>query len=483
MGEGVFGRTHAPVRHCADSGPKDDRSSNSIAIEGATMNPRTRKKKYLPQRVKLTESMLKLLKEKMMGTSVAETAKRTGLPYLLIYNIVHQRVRSLSTRDYRIIFGRSPPAQNQTRIDGTFFREMVALWLFLNNDATKSDLYWEFYGRGHTRRVDYRIFTGQTLSVDPDFASHMEKKFSACGIDPDTVRRWARELALGTRDEYVPYTSVRPMLTFLYDHIGIHPTTLLHQWSQRYESGNLRRVPRRIYDRVRDLKTRAEAALAADNRVEVEKIRETIYNPRPGYTLYAEVEQELAFLKKYAGRGVKRYLGRSTSMYVRGECKRLPTWRAEKIRRDCRAFIDRESHLPLHALPSAMIETRLDALVQVLTARTAELLSREEGIRLEKQILKPSRTSDEYKKKIYGFTRFDMAGKALGMRKAAFDLMVSENCEIFRKIGTYSQRWYLSDLYLKELARKQHFGLITTKYEWLTKKGRPPGRITDRCIS
>ena len=207
-----------------------------------------------------------------------------------------------------------------------------------------------------------------------------------------------------------------------------------------------------------------------------------VYSPRPGYTLFAEVAQELAFLRKYARRGAKQYLGRSISMFKRGERKRLPTWRAERIRRDCRIFIERESHLPLKVLPHSMIEVLLDALVQVLIARTAHLLSREEGIRLEKQILRPSRASGEYKKQIYGFTRFDMAGKVLGMRKAAFDLMVAENCEIFRRIGTYSRRWYLSDLYLKELSQKRHFNLITAKYEWLTKKGRAAGRIHAGCL-
>ena len=289
-------------------------------------------------------------------------------------------------------------------------------------------------------------------------------------------------LARGDREDYVPYARVRPLLNFLNHRLGLHPATLLHQWAQRYESGNLKRVSREVYDRVRDLKIRAETALASGSRLEIEKVREAVYAPRPGYTLFGEVAQELAFLREYAGRGAKRYLGRSISMYKRGECKRLPAWRAERIRRDCRAFIERESHLPLKVLPRAAVEPLLEVLVQVLTARTADLLSRVEGIRLEKQILSPSRSSDEYKKQIYGFTRFDMAGQVLGMRKAAFDLMVAENCEIFRRIGTYSRRWYLSDLYLKELTQKRHFELITTKYEWLTKKGKAAGRIHGRCM-
>jgi hypothetical protein len=476
----------APVRQCASirsKEPSEPSCSILIAAEGAAMNPRTHKKTVMPPRVKLTESMLNRLHQKMAGTSVAAMAKRTGLPYLLIYNIVNSRVRTLSTRNYRIIFGESPPPQEQARVDGSRFREMVALWLFLNDDATKSDLYWEFYGRGHTRRVDYRIFTGHIRTVDPAFVAHLEEKFSACGIDPDTVRRWTRELAGKNRRDYVPYARVRPLLAFLNERLGIHPTTLLRQWSRRYEDGKLKQVSRKVYDRVRDLKIRAEAALAAGSRLEIEKLREAVYSPRPGYTLFAEVAQELAFLREYGGRSVKKYLGRSTSVYARGECKRLPTWRAERIRRDCKAFIEREPHLPLTVLPRSLVGPVLEDLMQVLKARTADLLSREEGIRLEKQILRPSRASDEYKKQIYGFTRIDMAGRVLGMRKAAFDLMVAENCEIFRRIGTYSRRWYLSDLYLKELAQKRYFNLITTKYEWLAQKSGPSGRTNDTCLN
>ena len=124
-------------------------------------------------------------------------------------------------------------------------------------------------------------------------------------------------------------------------------------------------------------------------------------------------------------------------------------------------------------LPRSIRKPVTDSLLVLLHARMADLLSREDGIVLEKKILAPAYASTEYKKQIYGFTQFDMAGKVLGMKKKAFDLMVAENCEIFRKIGTYSRRWYLSDLYLKELSKKQYFYLITTKYEWLARRAAP----------
>jgi hypothetical protein len=59
---------------------------------------------------------------------------------------------------------------------------------------------------------------------------------------------------------------------------------------------------------------------------------------------------------------------------------------------------------------------------------------------------------------------------------------VAENCDIFRKIGTYSRGWYLSDLYLKEISQKQNFELIAAKYEWLALHGSASGH-TDACLN
>jgi hypothetical protein len=447
------------------------------------MNSDSKQRPVLQPRVKLTANLLNHLTQDIMGESVTELAKRTGLPYLLIYNITHARVKSLSARHYRIIFGENPPHQEQKKTDGTDFRELVELWLFLNDGITKSDLYREFYGHDHTKRVDYRIFTGETRSVDPGFVNYMQNKFTSCGIDLDTVRRWAHEYAMGEPEEAVAFDRVRPLLMYLNDTLGVHPTTMLDQWFQRYESGELKHVSPKVYLKVLELKKKAEKALISGSRLEIETLKEEIYGRKPGYTLYAQVEEELQFLKKYARRSLKKYLGRSTSMYTRGECRRLPSWRARKILADCRAFIREAPDLPLRALPRSIRKHLSDNLTALLKARTADLLSREEGISLEKQILKPSHASDEYKKKVYGFTRFDMAGQALGMKKTAFDLMVAKNCEIFRKIGTYSRRWYLSDLYLKELSQKRYFDLITAKYEWLAKRLGPSSKQVNACLN
>lgn len=120
-------------------------------------------------------------------------------------------------------------------------------------------------------------------------------------------------------------------------------------------------------------------------------------------------------------------------------------------------------------------------LLAVMILRAANLLSRKEGIIIEKQILTPSHAKGEYEQKRYGFTQFDRAPTALGMKKKAFDLMVAKNCEIFRGIGHYAQRWYLSDLYLKELSEKDTFELITAKYE-LMAKGVTRSRQINTCM-
>ena len=73
------------------------------------------------------------------------------------------------------------------------------------------------------------MFTGLIQSVDLELVKHMEKKFSECGIDRDTVRRWISEIALQDRQVPVAYERIRPLLIFLKDKLGIHPTKVLNQ--------------------------------------------------------------------------------------------------------------------------------------------------------------------------------------------------------------------------------------------------------------
>jgi hypothetical protein len=91
----------------------------------------------------------------------------------------------------------------------------------------------------------------------------------------------------------------------------------------------------------------------------------------------------------------------------------------------------------------------------------------------------PLHPRDEYKKLGHGFTRFDMVPGALKMKRKAFDLMVAKNCEIFREVGRYDKRWYLSDLYLKELSENAFFELITVKYELMAKEMNHSNKLNE----
>jgi len=71
----------------------------------------------------------------------------------------------------------------------------------------------------------------------------------------------------------------------------------------------------------------------------------------------------------------------------------------------------------------------------------------------------------------------------LGMRKSAFDLMVAQNCDIFRRVGKFSHRWYLSDLYLKELLDRTGFGVISAKYELLSRQLNKPTAPVAACMN
>jgi hypothetical protein len=138
-----------------------------------------------------------------------------------------------------------------------------------------------------------------------------------------------------------------------------------------------------------------------------EKVKEDIYGGKPDYTLYAEVEEELHFLRKYAKKSAKRYLGRGTSAYEKKSAKRIASCRAAKIFDDCDRFIRQTPELSLSDLPRSRQKMVIRRFLGVLVARTAHILSEQEGIIFEKQILRPLRSSDEYKKQDHGFTQFD----------------------------------------------------------------------------
>jgi hypothetical protein len=431
------------------------------------MAKRNYKDNLVSERVELTEDIMNALNEKTEKHTIPELARRTRLPYQLVYNIVHRRVRSMSTRHYEKLFRSPPPDQSTNKSDGRHFRGMVRLWCYLNETVTEADLYTEFYGTQQNARVDYRIFTGKTKSVDKRIIRIMEDKFAAAGLDTDTVNRWIGELESTPQRKRVPYEQLRPTLEYLHESLGIHPNVMLKQFARRYETGMLKAVSPDIADHIRRTRHLAARVLETGSRQAIEALREKLYGKREGYVLYWEVMDEIQFLKKHVRGSVRRYLGRSTTAYEKGQCRRIAAWRADRIREACNAFIADHPELPLSALPRSHAQKRATPLVTALKSRIIDLFAREEDTSWEKEILKPIHGMDEYRKTHHGFTEFTLAPRTLGMRRKAFDLMVARNCEIFRGIGKYTRQWYLSDLYLKELLDREHFDLITTKYERL----------------
>jgi len=423
------------------------------------------------ERIRISKKMLSNLFDNIYTGNVSELAADKGLPYSLAYNLVNGRVRSLSVKDYKKIFGEAPPYRQLKRVDGTLFRDMVKLWLFLNDDMTEADLYREFYPNKKIQKVDYRVFCGVVKTVETRLEKIMEKKFLDQGLTRLEIGEWIKELYTILDKERVLYEDIKPDLDYLEKHLKVNPTRLLHQSAIRYESGELKTVPKRVYDRVLNVIKMTEEALNSGSKFEIEKIREGIYGKRDGLTLYSEVEDELQFLRKYGGKSPRRYLGRSISYYKRSQLKRIASWRAQKIKAHCNELIRKRSDIHLLSLPKSYLRTELNKFLSIIKTISIRKLMEDKSGSYEKTILTPLYYSrEEYRMDKYGFTAMDKAPSVLGMSKKAFDLMVAEHSDIFRKIGRYERKkWYLPDLYLKEISEKAGFDLIKSKYELMAK--------------
>jgi len=424
-------------------------------------------------RINLTEKMLKNFLENIMRGTVSEFCAAKGLSYTLAYNLAHGRIRSLSAEDYRLIFGEEPPIQEQERVDSAYFRRMVELWLFLNKGITKSDLYREFYSGRKIKKVDYRIFVGAVRTVEIRLERMMEQKFLDQGVERTEIESWLEEFYEIKDERKVPYEEIKPVLEYLKEKLGVHPSRILNQAVARYKSGELINVRKEIYDDALKLKERAVRALTSGSRFEIESLKEEIYGDREGLTLYSEVEEELAFLKKFVGKSPKRYLGRSLSPYGKSKLKRIASWRVDKIRNDCEVLIRKRPDLSLRSLPKSHLKPRVARLTSALRAYLSRKLIEAEDQTFEKAILAPSHLGrKEYEIVKKGITSMNEAADTLGFSKGAFDLLVANNAELFRRIGSYDQKWYLPDFYLKELREKEGFDLVRAKYEFLAKENR-----------
>jgi hypothetical protein len=429
------------------------------------------------QRVELSRKILQKILKRISSGRISEVADDIGLPYDLVYNMVHGRINSISTKNYKLIFGEAPPYQAVKRVDGTYFREMVRLWLYLNPDDSEADLYREFYQDKDYKKVDYRIFSEATQTVEKRIENAMEEKFISQGLSRLDIKEMIKEFLLVAEQERVQYEDIRPILNFLENTLKINPTRILNQWFVRYEDGELKTVTKKVYDDALALKKRTERALKSGSRYEVEKIREEIYGKRKGFILFSEVEEELEFLRKYGGKNLRGYLGRSVSHYKKARLKRIASWRALKIKNACRELIDNHPELDLKSLPDSHRKARLKQPIFVLKSYSISKVIKDDG-KIERLIFPRSyHSTEECLMETRSCVSLNKAAYFLGMSKTAFDLLVAENINTFRRIGTYHKEWYLPYQFLKKIKEKNGFDLLKAKYESLAKdygKSRHP---------
>jgi hypothetical protein len=436
------------------------------------------------KRIEITEDMMERFFGEIFPGEVSDFSAHKGLPYGLVYNLVHGRINSLSAADYRRIFGEEPPQQEQDRVNGEYFRSLVRLWLFLNEQITEKDLHVEFYeGRRSARKPDYRIFTGTTKTVEKRLERIMEEKFLDQGLSGAEIQKWIKDLDRYPAGERIPFERVRPILARLEKTLQVHPSRLLNRWITSYESGELKTISGELFEKLKAIDRKAEEATRRPSRAEFEKLREEVYGSREGFTLFSEIEEELEFLKLWGRRSPKKYLGRSAGKYRRSKLKRVANWRAEKILEDCKKLIAAKPDLSVSALPKRYRIARWKRLTIALEQAVVAKMFSKDKLSFEKRVLKPVyHTKEEYESEGRAFVSPEEAARILRMSEKGFGLLMGAHCEIFRKIGRYKGNWTIPDLYLFEVAGANEFPLIRAKYEWLARKTLRLYFTADKCL-
>jgi len=419
------------------------------------------------RRIYITEEMLQKFFNIFKGTP-SEFASHKGLSYLLVYNLAHGRIKSLSAKDYERIFGEEPPYQETQRVDGKYFRGMVRLWLFLNSGVTQKDIYRELYPSKKPSKMDWRIFTGRTKTVNIGLEKSLEKKFLDQGLARPEIEKWIEDLYQDDDEKRVPYQKAKPLVLYLKEVLNISAKRILNQSPSRYESGQLRTISMKKYKYIISLRKKAENALRSASKLEIEDLREQICVKREGMTLFSKIEDEIEFLGKYRCNSPNKYLGRSISNYKKSKLLRIASWRADKIRNDCDELITEKPEIQLLSLPKFHMKLRMSEFVSVLKSLLIMRLIEDESRTYERLIFAPSAGDMEVYRKGKHIS-MDHTPSALGMRRRAFDLMVATHSDIFRRMAIYDGRWHLPRLYVKELKEKQGFSIVKEKYELLAK--------------
>jgi hypothetical protein len=419
------------------------------------------------KRIELNKSVLNYFFCNVFKGNVSRLSKETTLPYSLIYNLANDRIKSISFEEYKKIFGKEPAEHELKRVDAEYFRDMVQLWLFLNDNVTKKELYVELYNKEKTsKKIDYRIFNGHVKTVEYRLERKMEQKYLEQGLKVSEIKEWIKEIKSISQSKRVSYKKVKPILTYLETNLNVHPTRLLKKSWLRYEKGELKTVAEEIYHRLLALKEKTEVALSSGEQFDTEKIREEVYGRREGFTPYYEVEQELDFLKTFAGASAKKYLGRSDGYYKRGKVINLATWRIKRIRDACLDTIKKMPGIPLASLPKIFLSKEIQKLTSLLKSHMIATICSAEGMEFEKRLL-GLRDLEKKVSKINGdvLVRIDDVPRFLDMKRKAFDYLVASHTKMFKKISERrAMRWYIPDVYLKALLETEGFALIRDKY-------------------
>jgi hypothetical protein len=233
----------------------------------------------------------------------------------------------------------------------------------------------------------------------------------------------------------------------------------------------LKSISKEIYVYLLALKRRTENAIATGSRRELETLKEAVYGKRKNLVLFSEVEEDLRFLTEWAGRGAKRYLGRSVGKYRRLVLKRIALRKAAKIREDCDRAVSENKSAPLLSLPARHLAARMGVLTLFLRSLVVYRMIAEKSLSLERVVMAPAyHSNDEYESDGYGFATLQEAAALLGMRQRAFDLLVAAHRDVFTRIMRYEKKWLIPELYLKELSDKKDFTLVRAKYELMAKR-------------
>jgi len=270
-------------------------------------------------RFKLTEKTRLRIREEIGSRQVKEFAQEVGIPIGSLNNLLYSgRGKTISYGDHVKIFRVKPPDENQIRADGTFFRQMVRLFLYLSGSSKTDfcrDLASEFDRHVYTA---FRVVNGLTETVDPILEMFVKEKLSATGTPEKgleaAIERHERENPDPEERRY-SYDEIKPHVEYLVKHLGPCATKLLGRGPGYYEAPPYPTVSEDVYKTIVDLFERTKRALTSGFEIEMEGIIDEVFDRETnGMVPYYKVRPLLDYLE---GKGValKELLGRSRTYY------------------------------------------------------------------------------------------------------------------------------------------------------------------------